>query len=327
MPVRRISLLLLVLVGASVVPAAAQEITDTRSFQVGVWLQDVYDLSVADGSFSASFWIWSRGINATREPLKTMQFVNMSESTEAESLYQQQQKGPIYWSQRLVQGKFRYDWDVSNFPFDRHSLRIVVDEGLEDTSAFRYLVDSRGSSYSDKIALDGWRITGFKLEGRPVVYNTTFGNPTLSYDNRSFYPELVMTLDIQRDELMSFIKLLSILYLSFALSLVTYFLPHDALDGRIGLAVGALFAGAFNMREVSATLGSDQGLTLADQIHIIALVLIGVATVVAMMSNRMVASGWSPKQIDRFNYITCAIAAVSFVVINVVLIAIAVQQG
>ena len=44
---------------------------------------------------------------------KTMQFVNMSSAREGDGLYQQQQKGNVYWAQRLVQGKFRYNWDVA----------------------------------------------------------------------------------------------------------------------------------------------------------------------------------------------------------------------
>ena len=309
-------------------PAQAQgTITDDKTFEVGLWVQDLYDLSVAEGSFSADIWIWSRGIHPTREPLKKMQFVNMSSAREGDGLYQQQQKGNIYWAQRLVQGKFRYNWNVANFPFDRHSLQIVIDEGLEDTTAFRYIVDSRGSDYSSKIDLAGWRITGFKVEGRPTLYNTTFGNPTLSYDNRSLYPEIVMTLDIERDEIMSFLKLLSILYIAFGLSLLTYLLPGDAMDARLGLVVGAIFAGAFNMREVSSILGADQGLTLVDQIHIAALLIILAATVAAVFSRRMVQAGRPEGEVKRYNLYWFAGATVSFALANAVMIFIAIERG
>jgi hypothetical protein len=319
--------LLVAMLAGFVRPAAAQEtIADNKSFEVGVWVQDLYNLSVADGSFSADLWIWSRGINPKREPLKTMQFVNMTSARE-NGLYQQQQKGNIYWAQRLVQGKFRYDWDVSNYPFDRHSLQIVIDEGLDDTTAFKYLVDSRGSDYSSKIKLGGWRITGFKVEGRPAQYNTTFGNPELAYDNRSLYPEIVVTLDIQRDEIMSFLKLLSILLIAFGLSLLTYLLPGEAMDARLGLVVGAIFAGAFNMREASAVLGADQGLTLVDQIHVTALVIVLGATIAAVKSRRMVQEGRPEKEVRRFNYYCLAASLVSFAIATTVLIAVAIQQG
>lgn len=321
-----LALVVALLVGL-VRPAAAQEtITDDKSFEVGIWVQDLYDLSVADGSFSADIWLWSRGIHPTREPLKTMQFVNLTSARE-NGLYQQQKKGNIYWAQRLVQGKFRYGWDVSNYPFDRHSLKIVIDEGLDDTTAFKYIVDSRGSDYYNKINLGGWRITGFKVEGRPAQYNTTFGNPALAYDNRSLYPEIIVTLDIERDELMSFLKMLSILLIAFGLSLLTYLLPGDAMDARLGLVVGAIFAGAFNMREASAVLGADQGLTLVDQIHVAALLIVLGATVAAVKSRRMIHAGRTENEVKRFNYYCLSAAVVAFAVAGSVLIAIAIQQG
>ena len=326
----RLFIVLVVALTCGRLPAVAEEITDAKTFEVGLWVQDLYDLNVKEKAFSADVWIWARGINPTREPLKTMQFVNMLSAKTDMSLYQQRKRGDVYWSQALVRGKFRYDWNVMNFPFDRHHLEIVIDEGVEDTSAFKYAVDTRGSDYSNKIKLASWRITGFKLEARPAVYNTTFGNPTLSYDNRSLYPELVMTLDIERDEIMSFLKLVAILYIAFGLSLLSYLLHLDnpsVMSPRISLVVGAVFAGAINMRAASSTLGSDEGFTLVDQIHIAGLLLIAAATVAAVVSRLMLDAKRPSGEVKRFNYACCGVAAISFVGINAVLIALAIQKG
>lgn len=328
-PALMIPVMLAALAGSSR-PAVAEDITDAQTFEVGIWIQDLYGLNVKDKSFSADIWLWARGITPTREPLKTMRFVNMLSSKSETGLYQQQKRGEVHWSQRLLQGTFRHDWNVQNFPFDRHRLQIVIDEGLDDTSAFRYIVDTTGSDYSNKIKLSGWRITDFTLDARPTLYNTTFGNPVLSYDNRSLYPELVMSVEIQRDEITSFLKLIAILYIAFGLSLLSYLLHLDnpsVMSPRVSLVVGAVFASAINMRAASSTLGSDEGLTLVDQLHIAGLILIACATFVAVLSRLMLDAGRPSAQVKRFNYFCCAGSAVTFAVVNAALILMAIQRG
>jgi hypothetical protein len=99
------------------------------------------------------------------------------------------------------------------------------------------------------------------------------------------------------------------------------------MDARLGLVVGAIFAGAFNMREASAVLGADQGLTLVDQIHVVALVIVLFATVAAVKSRRMVQADRPESEVRRFNYLCLAASTLSFVAVCSVLIAIAIQQG
>ena len=129
---------------------------------------------------------------------------------------------------------------------------------------------------------------------------------------------------------MSFLKLVTILYIAFGLSLLSYLLHLDnpsVMNPRVSLVVGAVFAGAINMHAASSTLGSDDGFTLVDQIHIAGLLLIAAATVVAVLSRLMLDTRRPSEQVKRFNYVYWAIAAISFVVINAVLIALAIQQG
>ena len=115
------------------------------------------------------------------------------------------------------------------------------------------------------------------------------------------------------------------------LSLLSDLLHLDdpsVMSPRISLVVGAVFASAINMRAASSTLGSDEGFTLVDRIHIAGLWLTAAATVVAVVS-RLLLDGKRPSDahVKRFNSICCATAAVSFVAINVVLIALAIQKG
>jgi hypothetical protein len=100
-----------------------------------------------------------------------------------------------------------------------------------------------------------------------------------------------------------------------------------AISPQVGLLAGALFAAAVNLVTASGALGSASGLTLVDKIHVVVLVYILIAAVVAVVSRVLVERGWSPAAIARLNYGVGLMAAISFVAINVLLITTAARGG
>jgi purine-cytosine permease-like protein len=95
----------------------------------------------------------------------------------------------------------------------------------------------------------------------------------------------------------------------------------------VGLLAGALFAAAVNLVTASGALGNVSGLTLVDKIHVVVLGYILIAAVVAVVSRILVERGWQTGAIARLNYRVGLIAAISFVAINVLLIAFAARGG
>jgi hypothetical protein len=95
----------------------------------------------------------------------------------------------------------------------------------------------------------------------------------------------------------------------------------------VGLLAGALFAAAVNLVTASGALGSASGLTLVDKIHVLVLVYILTAAVVAVISRMLVERGWTKAAIARLNHRVGVLAATSFVVVNALLIAAAARGG
>jgi hypothetical protein len=56
-------------------------------------------------------------------------------------------KGDVYWSQRDISAVFHQNWDVQNYPFDRHTLKISLEEAIQDASGFVYTPDFKNSGY------------------------------------------------------------------------------------------------------------------------------------------------------------------------------------
>lgn len=308
---------------ATPVPAAplVPDGTAREDCRVGIALSSLSDLDVANKTFDAAFWIWSVCPEGGRNPLDTMDFIT-ADAIQT-SLAGEEVVDGVRWSWLKVQGRFRHHWDVEQFPFDRQDLRIVIEESAGEASALTYTPDIDGAIREPELRLDGWHIDKSRLEARTHTYHTTYGDPT-DPDGTSEFSQLVLTTTLVRDDLTGFIKLTFVVYIAFVVSLISYLLNFDnptMLTARLGIISGTLFAVAVSMRTGTSALGSEQGLTLVDQIHVVALVAILVDALTALVTQRLLEREQPVVRVRRFNMIVMALVVLGFVAMNVWLIA------
>src|SRR4051794_25080127 len=89
--------------------------------KIGAFITDLHGFDLSRGTFGANFWIWAVGPNSARA-LQTMEFPNAD--TIAVRLESTVPRGDVSWSQRKLTGTFHHQWDLGNYPFDRHALAI-----------------------------------------------------------------------------------------------------------------------------------------------------------------------------------------------------------
>ncbi len=318
-PLLAIEVVLTVLWGLSAPLALAQSGTAPVTCRVGAYLTTLHAFDPEADTFDADLWLWSVCPAADRRPLETMEFVN----AERVEVLLDVRDSPV-WASRKVQGTFRHDWDERNFPFDRHTLRIVLEEGDEDARRFVYEPDTANSRVDPTMQLPGWTMTDFALLGSTRPYDTTFGDPDLPAGGSSEYSRLTVEIGLTRTDLSGFFKLTAVVYAAFVFSLISYVMHLEtttAISPQVGLLAGALFAAAVNLVTASGALGSASGLTLVDKIHVLVLIYILGAAVMAVLSRMLVERGWTAAAIARLNLRAGVIAASSFVVANALLIA------
>jgi hypothetical protein len=304
--------------------AEAQPPSSPKTCNVGSYLISLHDFDLTDKSFAADFWFWSTCPEKHLRPLQVMDFVNAKKITSSlDAIYE---RGDLYWSYVKVSGVFHHDWDIRNFPFDRHVLKIITENTNASASSFVYTPDRDGSKASRDIQLEGWEITDFRIEDHVYLYDTTFGDPAFSGSDTSDYARLILTIALSRDSLLSFFKLSSGVYAAFALSLLSFFLNASQTAARIGLLVGTLFAVLVNQRESESVLGRTEALTLVDQIHITAMVYIFAGTVMAIHS-RWLSEAGREELAHRRDRIGFWVASVSFVIVNGIIVAAAAATG
>jgi hypothetical protein len=307
-------------------PTLAQSDAAPATCQVGLYLRDLHSFDPTTDTFGADFWLWSVCPTADHQPLRTMEFINSDDVAVLLDVGDY----PL-WTQRNVDGTFRYDWDERNFPFDRHTLTIDLEEGVEDVHRFVYEPDTANSGVDPELQLPGgWRMTSTTLLGSTKTYDTTFGDPDLPAGGSSEYSRLTLSIDLQRTDLGGFLKLTAVVYAAFFFSLISYLMHLETTTGigaRVSLLAIALFSTAVNLVNASNALGTASGLTLVDKIHVMVLAYLLVAAIVTVASRVLLDRGVAAADIATLNLRVGALVIISFIALNALLIVLAARGG
>ena len=297
---------------------------EPRSCEVGAYLISLHDFDLARGAFGADLWLFSTCPSPDLRPLEVMDFVNAI--SVARSLAATSERSGSWWSYVKVSGVFRHDWDVRSYPFDRHTLRIVVENTNAPASAFAFVPDLKGSKPSRDIRIDGWRITDFAIDAQTYVYDTIFGDPAFDGKEESDYARLVLSTSIERTKLLSFVKVVTGVYVAFALSTLAFLLGPYNGRRRTNLLVGTLFAVLVNQRVAETVIGRTESLTLLDSVHLVAMLYIFATALAGIQAQRLFDQG-RQEEAARHDIRGFWITVVSYVAVNLALVGAAALRG
>lgn len=283
--------------------------------RIGIYVTDLHGFDLAGGTFGASFWIWAVGADAA-QTLQTMEFPNSDSSTVR--FENTASRAAVGWSQRKLTGTFRHHWDLGNYPFDRHALEILLEEGMEEEAAFTYEADAGNSGYGLRSEIGGWRIRSMRVGTDVATYGTNFGDPAAA-DPASHFTRFKAVLELERADWTGFAKLTAALYAGFLICVIGCLVPVNATTfaPRVTLLVASLFAMVINMRSASAVLGSEHGLTLIDKLHVAGLAyMVAIAAATVLVRLRLERTGEDGSRLARLDHWSCIVPAVLFVVVN-----------
>ena len=313
-----------------IVPARAEPVKSPQTCLVGIYLTSLRNFKFTEKSFTANFRVWSVCPSKDLKPFASMEIVDSLESEDiSDSTLGKKNrsdyfstKGEVYWSQRDISAVLHQNWDVQNYPFDRHILKISLEEVVQDASGFIYTPDFKNSGYPRDLKLGGWKITNFILQEEKVAYQTTFGDPEL-VSRQGIYSRLTVSIPIQRIKYISFFKLTAGVYVAFAVAMLSFFYETGVpslVSARTSLLVGCLFAALVNMRAPESVLGRTESLTMVDGIHIVAIFYIFAAALATVFSRLTTESGQGKRAMWLDRRLLFQFFTISFIVINVLFI-------
>jgi hypothetical protein len=268
--------------------------------RMGVNVEDLYDLDLARDTFGAILWIWSICPSAEVAPLGTIAFPTASTGLSLTPIEVRGLADGGQYASRRVQGTFRFNWNVDDYPFDRQHLVIPIDETEYGAERVLFEPDREQSFVTPDVRdrLEEWRISELGLETSVSEEPSTYGLPDA---DGARYARLEIAIDFQRHHLVTFLKLTSGVFAAAFIAFLSFFYdPNDrsGFGGKLGLLVGVLFAVLLSLRNADASIGDTGHLTLVTRIHIVTLGIIVLLALVALRDRRRVERGLAVRHPD-----------------------------
>ncbi|MFM9088722.1 MAG: hypothetical protein ACKOPT_11405 [Cyanobium sp.] len=315
-----------------------RHVSEPGTCLLGVYVQDLRDFQFAANSLFASMRLWSVCPNAGRSPLDDLTILNANGIAMGEIHGQRLANNSDYfrndsqvtWSTRTVEGSFYHHWSAKNFPFDRHRLSFQFEVLKEDSASFFLTPDYQHSGYDPAISRGEWVARDFSINEVSQRYGTNFGRPDKRSSEDGVYSRISVEITLQRARVTSFFKLCTGVYAAVVIAGVAFILDMrepDIVSGRTGLLVGCLFAAIVNMQQAEATLGMSEDVTLTDSIHILSIIYILAASLLAINTYLRCEAGEEDRARHVDRRICLPIYMTSFAVFNLVIIAYAATIG
>jgi hypothetical protein len=238
---------------------------------------DNFDLN--NKSFDATFWLWTISPEHSQNHLDDIEFVNAEDVKFSHSFSRVTPDG--IWNQRKVVGTFHHDWNLQKFPFDRQDLHLKLEESEAYINEIVYVPESSKFLVDGHLKIKGWRLVSSEIRSGIKTYMSNFGDPSLRSDTPTSYSGIDVMVQIERTNLTAFWKFTAGAIVAAAIALSSYAFHVDkgqTMSPRFALLSGAVFASIISLRSASTELGIIGYNTLVDQIHLVVLVYVIVAT-------------------------------------------------
>ena len=247
--------------------------------KVGVYIMRLDNFDLNNKSFDATFWLWTVSPEHSHNRLDDIEFVNAEHVKFSNSFSKVTPAG--IWNQRKVVGTFHHEWNLRKFPFDRQDLHLKLEESEAYINQLVYVPESSKFLVDGHMKVKGWRVVSSEIRPGIKTYMSNFGDPGLRSNTPTSYSGIDVMLQLERTNFTAFWKFTAGAIVAVAIALASYAFHVDkgqTMSPRFALLSGAVFAAIISLRSASTELGTIAYNTLVDQVHLVALVYVIVAT-------------------------------------------------
>lgn len=183
---------------ALAVGASAEENKGLRHIKVGVFISNLFDVDFARQDVGAQFWVWYNHTDPTFDPKVDIEIVNARSSEILDNIRDDMGDGRL-WDQVKYATVLDQNWNVANYPFDRQTIRLVIESSYDDARKLKFEPDVDGTKLRRDLTLAGWKIENFRIFAASELYETSYGDPTMSPVGPSIYPRVTVEIDVKRN--------------------------------------------------------------------------------------------------------------------------------
>ena len=310
--------------GAAIVHAGAP-LPGAEVVTVGVYPTVIDDLNIAGSTYDAVAYVWLKW-KGPIDPTSGLEFTNVSErqNFNQQKVFDTPRTLPDGSSYQLLQihGRFFQPFSLVDFPFDRQSLSIMIEDEVNAHHRIAYAPDLTDSGFGAALQVPGWRVLGWNAEATVQDYASHFGAAEVAGGSR--HAGLRFTITIQRGATFFIWKLFLPLLIVMCANWLAFLIKPDLIDVRIALTATSLLTLVFLQKSYSDELPEVGTLVLMDKIYAVAYLL-----VIATLAHVVFVATWQqqPHITDRHvvrvdwtslaGHITVFVVAVSALLLSV----------
>jgi hypothetical protein len=280
--------------------------------KVGIYITSVHDIDFKQKEYAVNFWLWLKYKNKDFNFLENLE-IPMAKEVNRSFATTDTSGGQVYMQMKL-QCKMKDSWKISNFPFDKQTLRISIENSQYDKDALVFVPDTVGKHFDPRFVLNGWTIDSTIVTSGIKKYETAFGDEE-AVKPQSEYSAFRMRLVIHRNASGLFWKMFLGMYIAFLIAYVCFYIHADGMDSRFGLSVGSLFAVIGNKYIIDSALPESTTFTLVDTLHGVTLFSI-FAIITATAYSLLLVKKNKIKEAYRFDMTAAQVLLVLYVALN-----------
>jgi hypothetical protein len=286
--------------------------TAPDTVKTGIYITSIHDIDFKQKEYTVDLWLWLKYKNKDFDFSKNLE-IPQAKSVEKSYYTIDSSNNRIYMLMKL-QCIMKDNWKIANFPFDRQKLRLSFENSQYDSRSLVFDIDTLGNHYDPKFTLRGWTIDSFDISSGKKMYETTFGDESLSKPHVE-YSSYKVKIGIKRDAGELFWKMFLGMYVAFLIAYICFYIHADNIDSRFGLSVGSLFAAIGNKYIIDSSLPESNSLTLVDTLHGITLLFIFLIVAASAYALRLVKKD-KLSSANRFDMIAAQVLLALYIIIN-----------
>jgi hypothetical protein len=245
----------------------------------GIYVTSIHDIDFKQKEYTVNLWLWLKYKNREFDFYQNLEVPQAKSVTK--SFVTVDSSGDKVYMLMKLQCVMKDSWKIGNFPFDRQTLRLSLENSQFDSHALVFVPDTLGNHYDPRFTLSGWKIDSFNISSGAKIYETGFGDESLAKPHTE-YSAYRVKIGINREATGLFWKMFLGMYLAFLIAYICFYIHPDGIDSRFGLSVGSLFAVIGNKYIIDSALPESTSFTLVDTLHGLTLLFIfGVITCTA----------------------------------------------
>ncbi|MDC0534710.1 hypothetical protein OAO18_02755 [Francisellaceae bacterium] len=312
----RVVFLYFVLIVCSTLSYAAPKVgmTKPQNVRIGVYIMHINDLDIKSKVANVVFWLWFIHKPDSEDSKKDHFDITNAESYNVLTKASKVQPNGEIWNAYKIDAKLSQSWDMTNYPLNSQSIKIDIENYYYSANDLIYSADNKDTGLSDKLDLTGWKLIKSGWHIATDHYNSSFGNTAAR--NSANYSQAIYAIDIQNNNLRTYVKLFGLLYLASFLILCMFILPIDEFRGRISLNSSAIFAIVGNVIATNASMPASNSLTLVDKVQFGLLAYMGIM-LICLLGNYYVNKHYSVKVSRIINAVLGILTASIIIVANI----------